>query len=419
MNFLSNLTILSLTRQSFAISPHFSVPLISNNQKISFYSGKYQNFFSPFYYSQKQNNNLYLSACTFQNFLDRVININQKYFENQTFFSFLVPIKQSFDETIIKNCKFCGIKSFHVKGGAIVSFSDIKIRNSAFLKCTSKGYGTIASFSLISIKNTVFYKNVALFTSSIFSDSENSKSFQINYSSFNKCKSRICLGIIYRPSPSDGFNFAYNNLSTSVVKGDYGSVIVNRSKTYFAYSFISNIIKSKYNCGIYIQTNYFTKIESCIFCNLSRTSTDSNFGIALQIEISEKTSFIQNCIFGKMEVTAPLFFCSFNNILVNNSCFYQKREEVALLPFFDFINCTYGKPCSIENKINLSTIIHNEDDIETTNIINGSYIRNEFEYDLYAHLPFLLLLFLIILYFSLNYSIYSHHFITHRHMKNK
>ena len=73
---------------------------------------------------------------------------------------------------------------------------------------------------------------------------------------------------------SDDFNFVYNNLSTSVVKGDYGSIIVNRSKTYFSYSFISNIHKSKYNCGIYIQTNYFTKIESCFFCNFSRSSTD-------------------------------------------------------------------------------------------------------------------------------------------------
>lgn len=410
MNFISNLTILSLSRKIISTSPHFSVPLATINQKISFNNGLFQNLVSPFFYSPKQNNNLYLSTCTFQNFLDRAVHINQNQYINKTFLKFLATIKNDYDGTVIENCKFCGVRSYHLKGGAIFSLGYLKIRNSAFLKCISHGYGVIASLSFISVENTVFYKNIALFTSSIYSDSQKKESFQIILNSFSKCKSRVCLGIIYRPSPSDDFRYIYNNFSSSTIKGDYGSIIVNKSKTYFAYSVISNIKKSNLNCGIYIHTNYFTQIESCIFCNLSRTSTESNFGIALQITASENLSFISNCIFGKMDSVAPILFCSFNNVLVSNSCFFQKREEIAFLPFFDFVNCTYGKECPAEGRINLLTIIERKTNNQTNDLSYNSYSRNDLEYDLYIHFPFLLAAILVFLYILLKSALYFYSF---------
>lgn len=401
MNFLSNLTVLSLSHQMSSASPCFINPLILMNQKISFHYGRFHNFFSPFFYSPKQNINLYLSMCTFEKFLDRAVQINQIHYVNKTFFNFFTTVQLNSEGTIIDNCKFCGINSLNLKGGAILSIGKLKVKNSAFLRIKSQGYGVVASSSSMSIENTIFYKNVALFTSSIFSESENNESFHIKCNSFSKCRSKICLGVIYKPLPSNDFKYSYNNISVNTVNGFYGSIIVNKSETYFSYSVISNVKKSKYNCGIYINVNYLTKIESCVFCNLSRISTDSNFGIALQIDISDAPSFISNCIFGKMEVSAPILFCSLNNVLVSNSCFFQKREEFAYLAFFDFIDCTYDKACPIENKINLFTII-NESKNETNYLKSFPEIRNEFEYETYLHLPFMLALILVVLYFLLN-----------------
>lgn len=399
MSVVSNLTILSLSCQINSFSPLFSIASSTFNHKISFQCAKFQNFYAQFYYSSQQNNNLYISSCAFLHFLDRAIQINKNQYYNKTFFNFFSPIREKYDETVIKNCIFCGIKSFHFKGGALLCFGHLKVKNSEFLKCMTHGYGIIASYSLISVENTVFYKVTSLFTSSIFSDSKHNETFLVKGNLFNRCNSEICLGIIYRPSFSDDFKYSYNNFSSISTKGDYGAIIINQSKTYFSYSIISNVEGPNYNSGIFIESNFFTKIESCIFCNLSRTSEDSNFGIALQIMINQNPSFISNCIFGEMLSFAPILFCSYNNILVDNSCFFQKRENIVFLPFFEFVNCTYDTYCYIENNIRLFTNFRKEIITETKSM-NVTYNRNNLEYDLYLHFPFLLVLFFLILYYS-------------------
>ena len=420
-----NITIYNLVLSSLKNYPYISISKSFQKTTMNFFSSRMNKHISSFFYSNIGSSPLFMAtfqSSIFKNFLDRPIvlendnlNVNhlglnnldkprEKLFKprlqeyNDLDFSSQV-FSADFTSLLIKNCHFFLIFVENIIGSAIFSTGPLNLTDSTFHLCSSNHIGTVAIYSDFFCNSVFFQSCITSKGSAIFSCQPINQKVIINNTCIEKCKAHNTATLY--PFSETNFQMLNSNISYSTSIYTNSVLFFNGTGFFKRNNFFSNF-GGRWCSGITAYHLQSFIVELSIFNNLTREEQKVFGGISILIQDSGPIMYIENCyfIYDNKEYQTMIYNGGRDICWVIACCFSRSISDEKFdynSDVLKFSGCFYRATCSLEEFKEPISQIHQRYLVREKNI---SKLRRFI-------VPFLLIEFLFVFYFTFSHNHYS------------